>query len=292
MESSYQPPAAALPSSGSGALAGAWQATERSASQLWLAAAMIALGLLGLIYGDVALVWQRIPIEHLPGQQALAYAFALIELAGGLGLLFRRTAKPASAALVVFVLLWAVLLKLPAVVVMPQMEATWLGFGEITVILAGAWVLFAVQMGERETGSLRLVTGRRGIGGARLLFAVSLPMIGLSHFFYSEQTVAFVPAWLPYRLDWAYLTGAGSIVACLGVLFAVLPRLAATLEAAMLWIITLLVWAPAIVAAPSDRTPWTAFVISALIACGAWVVADSYRRIRWLAVGAAAQLLP
>lgn len=245
-------------------------------SQQCLALTMIGLGLLGFVYGDVALVWQHLPIEHMPGARAIAYAFAAIEWIAGVGLLLRRWAKPAAALLTAFMLTWVVLLKVPAVIAVPSMEATWLGFGEIAVILAGAWALFAQAVCDRR-GGWRPITGQRGIRAARVLFALSLPMIGLAHFFYSEQTVALVPAWLPYHLGWAYLTGAASIAACLAVLLGVLPRLAALLEAAMLWIITVLVWVPAIVAAPTDRTAWTALVISAAIACGAWVVADSYR---------------
>lgn len=260
------------------------QAARLRPAQFFFALSMIALGVLGLIYGDVALVWQRIPIDQLPRRQLIAYALAVIELAGGVGLLFASTVRAASGVLFVFVLLWAVLLKVPAVVLMPSMEAMWLGLGEITVILAGAWVLFASTTRRRDGGADHIRV-------ARLLFGVSLPMIGLSHFFYSEPTLALVPEWLPYRLAWVYLTGAASLAACIGVLFAVAPRLASTLEAAMLWIITLLVWGPAIVAAPTDRTAWTAFVISAAIACGAWLVADSYRSLDWLAAGARAQRL-
>jgi uncharacterized membrane protein len=131
-------------------------------------------------------------------------------------------------------------------------------------------------MGERSDW-LRLVTGQRGVRAARVLFALSLPMIGLSHFFYTKQTVELVPSWLPYPNGWAYLTGAASIATCLAILFGIIPRLAARLETAMLWIITLLVWAPAIVSTGGDRLPITALTISAAIACGAWVVADSYR---------------
>lgn len=278
MERSYRSSAAVL---GSGDVLNAFGAaslTPMRLSQSFLALSMIALGVLGLIYGDVALVWQHLPIEHMPGARPIAYVFALIELAAGIGLLLRSWAKPASTLLVVFMLVWAVLLKLPAVVVVPSMEATWLGFGEIAVILAGAWVLFAFQLGDRG-GLLRHLAGRRGVRAARVLFALSLPMIGLSHFVYSEQTVALVPAWLPYPPGWAYFTGACSIATCLAVLFGVLPQLASRLEAAMLAIITALVWVPAIVAAPGDRTAWTALAISAAIACGAWVVADSYRSV-------------
>jgi uncharacterized membrane protein len=262
-----------------------------SAAQLVFASAMIALGVIGFVYGDFALVWQRIPIEHLPGRQAIAYATAAIELVVGIGLLRQRSSRLSSGILFLFLLLWAILLKLPAVVVVPQMEATWLGFGEIAVMLAGAWVLFASYAPPRG-GAQWFMVGGHGIRAARVLFAIALPMIGLSHFFYSEQTAALVPAWLPHRVELAYFTGAASIATCICVLFAIVPRLAVTLEAIMLWLITLLVWAPAIVAAPTERTPWTAFIISAAIACGAWLVADSYRSVAWLAAGARARRLP
>lgn len=266
------------------------KAIAMSPAYVTFAIVMAALGVIGLIYGDVALVWQRIPIEHMPGQQLLAYAFAVIELATGIGLLLRPLAKPAAAILFVYMVLWAVLLKLPAVVVVPQMEATWLGFGEIAVISAGAWVIYAWLADNH--GKPAFLAGAKGIRNARLLFAVSLPMIGLSHFFYSPQTVELVPSWLPLPLDWAYLTGAGSIAACIAVLLGIFPRLAATLEAAMLAVITLLVWGPKLFTMPVDRLALTAFVISAAIACGAWVVAESYRGLPWLATGAPAWKAP
>jgi hypothetical protein len=37
---------------------------------------------------------------------------------------------------------------------------------------------------------------------------------------------------------------------------------------------TLLVWVPAIAAAPKTRLPWTAFFISWAIAAAAWVIAQ------------------
>ncbi|RDD83754.1 DoxX family membrane protein [Dyella tabacisoli] len=266
--------------------------TRIGAAHVLFALVMIGLGIIGLIYGDFALVWQRIPIEHLPGQQFFAYACATIELATGIGLLMRPTLRLAAYILFVYLVLWLILLKLPAVVAMPQMEATWLGFGEIAVVLAGGWIVFALHAGALERRYLNFAVGASGVRKARILFALSLPMIGLSHFFYSEQTVAFVPSWLPLPLYWAYLTGAGSIVASIGLLFAIYPRLAATLEAAMLSIITLLVWGPGLITTPTDRTQWTAFVISWAIAGGAWIVADSYRGVPWFAMGGSARKLP
>ncbi len=99
--------------------------------------------------------------------------------------------------------------------------------------------------------------------------------IGLSHLVYMKETAVLVPAWLPYRVGGAYLTGAGQLACGLGVLFWVLPRAAAWAEAGMLSLFTLLVWAPAILAAPKTRLPWTAFFISRAIASAAWVVAQN-----------------
>jgi uncharacterized membrane protein len=260
-------------------------ADRPTASRIAFAATMIGLGVIGLIHGDFALVWQRIPIEHLPGRTAIAYACALVELGGGLALLPAATMRDAARVLAVFLLLWLVLLKLPAVVVVPQMEATWLGFGEIAVMFAGTWTLLAQRPGDWERARLPFAVGEHGLRGARALFIAALPMIGLSHFFYPDQTAAFVPAWLPYPLFWAYLTGTGSLAASLGLLLGVWPRLAATLEAAMLGIITLLVWGPKLLV--PDRTTGTGFVISIAIAGGAWIVADGYRDRGWLARRAA-----
>ncbi len=210
----------------------------------------------------------------VPGRTALAYGGGLVMLFGGVGLLVRATAGWAVRLLFPYLIVWA-LLKVPALFVAPGMEAVWLGLGELTVLLAGGWVLFA-RLGEvRGDSVLGFATGERGVRWARMLFAVSLLPIGLSHIVYVKQTAELVPAWLPYREGWAYLTGAGQIACGLGVLFSVLPRVAAMTEAGMISLFALLVWGPAIVAAPKGRLPWTAFLITWAIASAAWVAAQN-----------------
>lgn len=245
--------------------------TTLQPSRLLFAAALVALGITGLVNGDFALVWQHVP-AHLPGRTVLAYLCAAIEIVLGLGLLFERTLRPAIRILFPYMVLWLVLLQVPGVIHAPGDAGSWGSVGEIAIITAGAWCLFA--------------TGAGGIRAARWLLIVALPMIGV------EVIVDAVNAgnkvmqpwlqWLPDPMAWACLTGVGSIVACLALLFGVWPRLAATMEAAMLGLITVAYWAPDLY---TGRTATTAFIISSLIAAGVWVVADTYRGLPCLATG-------
>lgn len=249
-----------------------------------LAAALIGLGILGLISGDFASVWQRIPIADLPFRSVFAYAVAAIEIAAGIGLLFRRSAPIASWVLVVFVLLWAVLLKVPAVIVAPQIEGNWLALAEVTAMFAGAWIVLLAFTEEKwRRPEYHFLLGANGLRSARILFALSLLPIGLSHFVYPNETASFVPGWLPQPVAWGYLTGGGDVLAGIALLLGYWPRLAAASEAAMLVIITLLVWTPGLTIARNGlQFQITGFLISATIAAAAWVVADSYRGIPWL----------
>jgi uncharacterized membrane protein len=239
----------------------------------FFAVGMIGLGILALIYGDFALVWQPVA-PWLPGRTGLAYASGLIMLFGGIGLLFRTSAVFSVRILFPYLILW-LLLKVPALVVAPTLEAVWLGVGELAVLLAGGWVLFARLAALPEGSTLGFAIGENGIRIARILFALFLVPIGLSHLVYVKETAALVPAWLPFRTGWAYLTGVGQIVCGIGVLFSIFPRVAAMVEAGMLSLFTLLVWGPAIWAAPTTRLPWTAFFISWSITSAAWLVAQN-----------------
>lgn len=242
-------------------------------SRLFFAACMIALGVTGLVNGDFALVWQHVP-AGIPGRTVLAYACAVIELAAGIGLLFERTLGTASRILFAYLVLWVVLLEIPGVVRVPLDTGAWGGIGEIGTMLAGVWCLYAEH--ARASPS--------GIRAARWLLVFTLPMLGV------EVIVDALAAgdrvmqpWLqalPYPAAWAILTGVGSIAAGLGILFGVWPRLAASLEAAMVAGIGFVYWAPDLY---TGRTASTAFIITLLVAAGVWVVADSWRGVRWFA---------
>src|SRR5207245_10333141 len=101
------------------------------------AVGMIGLGILALVYGDFALVWQPVA-PWIPGRTVLAYTSGLIMLFGGVGLLLRATAAWSARILFPYLIVWA-LLKVPALLVAPQMAAVWLGLGAMSVLLAAEW---------------------------------------------------------------------------------------------------------------------------------------------------------
>lgn len=257
--------------------------TRMGLGQLLFALTFIGLGILGLVSGKFAEVWQEVP-KWLPAQVPLAYLCAALMLACGTGLLWRPTVTLAARVLFVYMLLWVVLLKIPPIVEYPLIEAQWASAGEIVVVLAGAWTLFALNAGTWDKAKLGFATGVDGLRIARLLLVIALIFVGLEHIIYAAPTADYVPAWIPYHLFWAYLVGAGHIAAGLGILFGVYPRLAAMLESQMMNVFTLLVWVPGFLK-PQNHFQWTGFFISNALAFGMWVVADSYRGTGWLSVG-------
>ena len=244
---------------------------------------LFGMGALALFYGDFAMGWQPVA-PWFPARTALAYASGVLMVSCGVCLLFRSTTAWGLRILLPYLFIWQ-MLKFPALVVAPKVEGVYLGFGELAVLLAGGWTLFA-RLGEYDAPPwLNWLSGERGVRIARYYFALWIIPIGLSHWLYLKPSADLVPPWLPNKAFWAQLTGAGQIASGLGVLFGVLPRVAAWAEAIQISLYAMLIWLPAILLSNSNLGPsfanadrrlsLTAFFISWIIAAGAWAVAQN-----------------
>lgn len=226
------------------------------------AAGVMALAILDLVYRDT-IMWKVLP-PSAPGRAPLAVVAGLLLLAAGAGLLSTRFQSTAARILLVVLLLWDVLIGIPPVVGSPGMEVFWLIFGMMTIVAVAAWLVTGLGSAPHRLRTARIIVG------------LALIPVGLSHFFYLKTTLDLVPAWMPVRLFIVYLAGAAHIAAGLGVLFGMVPRLAALLEAGMLISFAVLVWVPRVIASPGVHFNWTELLGTWVIGAAMWVVADTY----------------
>lgn len=248
------------------------------------AVAMIALGILGLIDSRYAAVWNGMP-KSIPGHGALLYLCAIVALICGLGLLWPRTQTLAARVLLIYLVVWTLLFKVRFIILYPLVEGAYQTTGENTVIIAGAWVLYAWFAADWDRRWLGFAIGEHGVRIARALYGLALIAFGLSHFAYLNLTTPLIPAWIPGHVFWAYFTGTAYLAAGVAVILGVFARLAAVLSALQMASFLLLVWLPIFLAGKMNTFHWGEVVVNCMLVAGAWVVVDSYRGMPWLAVG-------
>jgi uncharacterized membrane protein len=245
----------------------AWPAAGRSL----YAGAAIALGIVGLRWGNFATVWQPV-LANTPHRIALAYVSALALVLGGASILHRRTRRQGAVLLGVFYLSFA-MLWLPRVARFPQLAGTWLGFLEQFSLVVGAivvWVLAEHHLTEEALSTVHAISLCRSILGVCAL------SFGVSHFAAIPQTAAMVPRWLPPSQSfWAVVTGICHLLAGGALLTGVRALLAARLLTVMLLGFGALVWAPMLAADPGAHMAWAGNAVNLAIAGAAWVVADA-----------------
>jgi len=234
------------------------------AAAIILGLGALGLGVLSLLHRDFALQWQPYS-EAMPGRALWGLASGAVAAVGGLLTIARPTRGAGAAILAVFFGLWVVALHGPVVAAKPASVALWNGLAEAAAMGLGALVVWR----EVRTGPDRLTAlGVRGFGATCVVF-------GVAHFVYAEFTATMVPAWLPMRLELAYLTGAIHVLTGLALLARIRPAVAAAVEAAMMTSFVALVHLPRIAAKPTDRLELTMGFIALTLAAAAWSIAVS-----------------
>jgi len=240
----------------------------RRASHLFFAVTLIGIGIIGLVRGGFAPIWQPVP-ETAPARELLAYFSTFIALACGMGLLVRRAAAPAALVLLVVLILWTAAFKFPFIVRDPLEEVSYQSNGENWVLIAAAWALYAEFAKGRG-----FPAGNSGPRIAYLLYALALIAFGFSHFVYLNMTAPLVPGWLPGPVFWAYATGAIYLASGFAIAMGLAPRWGSLAAAVQITLITVLVWGPMLFAGGLSAMHWQETIVSwALTAC-AWVLAS------------------
>ena len=227
----------------------------------------IFLGLLGLASGDFATQWQRVG-PNVPLREPLAYLTAIIELAAGLALLWRRTARAAALTLTavysVFTLLWVP----SALQNLGNYDTIGNVFEEFSLVAAGL-VLCAIFSPPGSS-----IARRRPF--FVLLFGICPISFGIVHIIDMPGLLGAIPGWLPpSRMFWAYATTLGFFGAAVAILTGILAPLASRLLTAEIVIFEFLFWIPKVFPGQRNHFNWAGNAICIAIAGATWAVSDS-----------------
>lgn len=231
------------------------------------AAAAIFLGILGLVWSDFAVNWQRVSLG-VPHRIALARLAALIELGAGLGLLLPRTRRAAAGLLTalytVFVLLWIV----PAAA-HPTIYDSWGNVFEELSLVFGGLVLCATLAPSASPWAHRQRLFSR-------LYGICPISFGTDHLIYLAGAATWVPHWIPPgQKFWIIATADFFFLAAIAILSGILAGVAARLLTVMILLFGALIWAPKLAAAPHTHFAWSGNAINFALAAAAWVVSDA-----------------
>lgn len=245
-----------------------------------LALAAAGLAILSLAYRHFAPGVETVSAWP-PLQAASVYIAAPLLLAAGAGLFLPRTAAASVLLLALYDAAWALIALCRALTVPPSFGA-WYPACEALSALAGPAILYLLL--RRQAAQPQTAAASHTLRAAQIVFALTCIFYGASHFAYADYTAAMVPAWLPPRLQIAWLTGLCHIAAGLGIILRLLPYWASLLETIMMSLFGLLVWVPTFFADPvpkwarSPQLQWSELAVNLVLVASACCVAASLKR--------------
>ncbi|MDB5974526.1 MAG: DoxX [Nevskia sp.] len=241
------------------------------------ATGMGALGMQALLRSAVVPALEPAPpwLPHGVPLLVLAWLGGVVLIAAGAALLLGWKARQAAIVLGLLLLLWVVVLHLPALVARPGSGGEWTGACETLALSGSAWVLAGVL------GSGQSVRHRadhlldRAARGGRLGFGLCLPLFGVLHFIYIDYVASVIPGWIPEPVFWGYFTGAAHIAAGLAIVSGIRARLAAMLLGVMFGSWVLILHIPRVALRLEDPNEWSSLLIATALCGGAWLIAGT-----------------
>jgi len=220
---------------------------------------------LALLWHD-ADTWQELSkIWNLPFGTAIGQCLMVAQLLGGVGLLFLRTRRVGSIALLVVYALSS-LVCIHGILTAPTIFAQYDSFFEQFCLFCGA---LAVYVAAEPNAAQSATLGRMATIGLGL----SVVSFTLAQVFYFRDTAGLVPKWIPpSQTFWAILTTIAFGLASIAILINIRARLAIRMMVLMLVAFGALVWIPLLAAHPSSHFSWSEFAITLQIAGAAWAV--------------------
>jgi hypothetical protein len=213
--------------------------------------------------------YRIIPVlPFLPAIPWLAYVFGTIFAACGVGLVSKRTLRPAALALGCLLLLCTLVLEIPKNLASIGNMSLRTGVFEPLALGCLAWLLPGCDAIPRWLART-----------SRYLLALSLVVFGVDHFLALAPIGALIPNWIPWHVFWIAFFGAGFIAAGLSIGLNFLLRWGAACIGLMyaIWVFTLhlprVVGLYGISGAPNSPAEWSSLFIAIALWGGSWALA-------------------
>ena len=172
----------------------------------------------------------------------------------GVLLATKRMTQFTASLLAAVLFLYVVFLYVPGLVRHLHDPRRWTSAAELTCLCGAALVL-------------------AGLGSfGRVFYGVPLIVFGIQHFLYAHFISTLMPAWIPYRLFWAYFVGTAFIAAAVSIATKGQARLATILLGTMFLSWVIILHAPRVAAHLRNGNEWTSAFIALAMCGGAWIV--------------------
>jgi uncharacterized membrane protein YphA (DoxX/SURF4 family) len=236
--------------------------------RIFFGASAVLFGVISLMWHD-ADTWQNLRhIWSLPFGTVIGGCLMITQIAGGIGVVYPRTARLASVVLCVVYLCFS-LACVPDIVAAANIYDKYGGsFFLFFSLFCGAIALYAAT----ETDAAKAVpfgrVARLGLGVCAISFTLGQALL-------LRDTAHLVPKWIPpNQMFWAILTTIAFALAALAILINRQAKLATRLMTFMLGLFAVLVWIPHVIAHPQAHFNWSECVLTFLVTGAAWIVAD------------------
>jgi uncharacterized membrane protein len=214
------------------------------------ATGIIALGILqfffrNYIVGRPPVLSWPVWAAALPGKLVWAYLSGAVLISAGLAVLFNKKAGLAAIIIGLVILIYSFLFRhLPAM-------TDWINSYKALALGGGAFIVAAsfLKNGRSQTNDHLIFTGC-------IFFSLFFIICGIAHFKFDEFIYKdFIPAYIPARPFWTYLTAVALIAGGIGIIFTATRKWAAALSGLMILLWFVLLHIPRTVKVLNDSDP-------------------------------------
>ncbi|HEX3768175.1 MAG TPA: hypothetical protein VHT72_07340 [Puia sp.] len=237
------------------------------AGKYLFALSIVAFGIIQFGVQDFMKGFLPMP-ENLPARIFFLNFISTLFIVGGISMCIRRTMH--RAALLTGILFFILFIYPHLITLLSDIRNPnpWTVSAEDLSLASGAIIISGYAL--NPTG--KSVLARYG----RIFFAVSLIVFAVQHFMYADFIGTLVPAWIPFKLFWAYFIGVAFSLASISLLTNIKTRLASSLLGFMFLFWVIFLHLPRVAAATHIEPEKTSMFI-ALAMCGIFFTIASER---------------